>query len=80
MQIAKYCNIRILFDLTAALDNIGHTVLFMFLLRARSRWSLLLAALLLLYVGGHRVTVGNYSSALRPVQSSHLSSMSTGEM
>lgn len=52
MQTAKYCSIRILLDPTAALDNIGHTVLFMFVLPTRSRWNLLLAALLLFHVGG----------------------------
>lgn len=52
MQIAAFCNIRILLDLAAALDNMGHTALFMFVLPTKSRWSLLPAALLLLCVGG----------------------------
>lgn len=70
MQIAAYCNIRILLDLAAASGNIGHTVLFMFVLPTRSRWSLLLAALLLHAWEAQRVTVGNYSSAPSPPQSS----------
>ena len=70
MQIAEYCNIRILLYLTAALDNIGHRVLFMFVLPTRSRWSLLLAALLLLYVGG--LESNCWQLLIRPVTSSVL--------